>query len=605
MSPMGERQKLIVGSLGIFLIAIFLFAYNIATGGASMPDVEMSLIYVTLAVMTPLLLASYFAYDRIARVLPWAFLLSTLALTFMANHMSHRGVRNPATMALVLLPYLAVALISTGKAYWLFVSVIPLLLAGHFYMEATGRVMYDYTDTQLVTFDILAPVVLVAITAVHAYTMQRQHESSLIAHEDRGRALTDVARMKSDFLALVSHDLRTPINAIAGTADYIYRHAGTPELRADVSGILASARDLLSMVNDILDVSRLQSGQFFVETRPVNLVLVLETLAASSQRQAAAKGLRFLLCVDGEYTVSAEPRRLRQVFQNLIDNAIRYTPAGSVKVFTTYDADAGEVRVSVCDTGPGLDIAIADLFTPFVRGRRPDGGVGLGLPLVKGLVEAFGGRLEVGSDGRGSVFTVALPTAAGETAEPESIFTLCIVDPHPPLISEHGWHICYVREGPCPPASLYAVNAMTDNRVADLQPNLIYLKDPDTQGCCPGAVSAVDRVADIAPLLGQAGYRYALAIGGGAFADRVRPFCQGMQVIASEPDVDHVAAVARHDDVVVILRSSDLGVRPSGSRTIVVLEAPEDWLRLREYLAAQPPNDYAAVVLDAVWEMAV
>ena len=362
------------------------------------------------------------------------------------------------------------------------------------------------------------------------------------------------------------------------------------------------------MVNAILDVSKIQSGDFSIQTYPVNLNDILDAVATVGRRLATEHGLGFDLHMDGKYTVDAELHRLRQVFINLVENAVQYTDSGKVKIFTLYDYDTNEVRVSISDTGSGLDISLDNLFVPFVRGEKGRG-TGLGLPLAHGLVSSFNGRIEVDSSSGGSTFTVVLPATANEKqADVQGgLFSLCVIDAHPPMMrNEKDWSIHYATNGRVPTSSLYVINVQDkETPPPALYPNLIYTKTLDGSGYSPGIVSVCGDMTTLSEAIDQE-YYYALIVGDSVFFNAVKPLCGDMTTILSDANEERVSTILRHGDALLIIKASDLGnVGELVSRVIVVADNDAEWGELRDYLAKQAPNDYKDIILDSVWEFAV
>jgi signal transduction histidine kinase len=258
-------------------------------------------------------------------------------------------------------------------------------------------------------------------------TMARRQESLILAeHEARARAefATSAAeqanRLKSKFFAGVSHDLRTPLNGINGFSDLLLQgHAGalTGKAREYVGDIQKSGNHLLALLNDLLDIGKFEAGRLtlhedaFALRRVVDDCLRLSrTLAATAQVTLAPYEQQA-----HEYGLRADQLRLRQILFNLLSNAIKFTPPGGRVEIASARTDDGTLRITVADTGIGMDKAdIATALEPygqvvndFTRTRE---GTGLGLPLVKALIELHGGWLEIKSTpGQGSSFSVLLP----------------------------------------------------------------------------------------------------------------------------------------------------------------------------------------------------
>jgi signal transduction histidine kinase len=231
------------------------------------------------------------------------------------------------------------------------------------------------------------------------------------------RELETASQHKSDFLANMSHELRTPLNAIIGFSQVLREGmvGDVNEKQAEyLEDILSSGHHLLSLINDVLDLSKVEAGQVELELAPFSLQEALERGVAMVRERAIQDGVRVSLAPNPDVdVVSGDERRIRQVIFNLLSNAVKFTPAGgAVDVRAT--RVNGEVSVSVADTGPG--IAAEDLRRVFEEFQQTEAGIergegtGLGLALSKRLVELHGGRIWVDSEpGKGSTFVFTLP----------------------------------------------------------------------------------------------------------------------------------------------------------------------------------------------------
>lgn len=229
-----------------------------------------------------------------------------------------------------------------------------------------------------------------------------------------------------DFVANVSHDLKTPITAISGWSQALLDGAAatpTEQTRA-AETIHAEAGRMQRMVNDLLDLARLESGQLSLIETPVDLAQVMDGVQRNFQRRAEDENVRLTLHRDPAPPVYGDADRLAQVFTNLVDNALTYTPAGGeVRLMVRPAAEAGWVEGVVADTGPGIPAEeLPRIFERFYqveksRSRENGRGSGLGLAIVRELVEAHGGSVRISSaTGRGATFVVSLPEGdAGQT----------------------------------------------------------------------------------------------------------------------------------------------------------------------------------------------
>ena len=245
----------------------------------------------------------------------------------------------------------------------------------------------------------------------------RELQQALAELSRKGRQLEVASQHKSDFLANMSHELRTPLNAIIGFSQVLRQEmvGQVNEKQAEyLDDILSSGNDLLSLINDVLDLSKVEAGQVQLEVAPFSLREALERGVVMVRERATKDGVDVALATDPEVDViEGDERRIRQVIFNLLANAVKFTPAGGA-VGVSAEQVNGEVRVSVTDTGPG--IAIEDHERIFEEFQQTDAGVergegtGLGLALSKRLVELHGGRVWVVSElGKGSTFVFTLP----------------------------------------------------------------------------------------------------------------------------------------------------------------------------------------------------
>ncbi|HEX8412025.1 MAG TPA: ATP-binding protein, partial [Thermoanaerobaculia bacterium] len=240
--------------------------------------------------------------------------------------------------------------------------------------------------------------------------------------------LFEAAKVKDEFLANMSHELRTPLNAILGLSEALSDGLYGPledDKRAAIRTIEESGRHLLSLINDVLDVAKIEAGMFEIERDPVSIDALCHASVTLLREAAHRKGvaLRYGGCNSENCIVMGDFRRLKQVLVNLLSNAVKFTPGGGAVQLDVDSAD-GVVRLIVHDTGIGIAEEDFDrLFRPFVQIdsglARAHEGTGLGLTLVAKLVDMHGGSVSVDSEpGKGSRFTVTLPGGATRAAEP-------------------------------------------------------------------------------------------------------------------------------------------------------------------------------------------
>jgi PAS domain S-box-containing protein len=268
-------------------------------------------------------------------------------------------------------------------------------------------------------------------------------------------AAESASRTKSDFLASMSHEIRTPMNAIMGIADLLAKTPLSPEQDKYVQIFRRAGDNLLNLINDILDLSKVEASQLELERTSFSLNDHLEKVTEMVVARADEKGLSlvFEIAPDAPTNLVGDPTRLRQVLLNLIGNAIKFTQSGGVTLRVAPDADSSiptALRFTVTDTGIGIpEEKLARVFERFTQAdsstTRRFGGSGLGLTISKRLVELMGGRIWVESEvGKGSVFAFAVPFEIS-TAVNRPAAAPVGLGPEPPL---PALHILLVEDSP-------------------------------------------------------------------------------------------------------------------------------------------------------------
>ncbi len=263
------------------------------------------------------------------------------------------------------------------------------------------------------------------ITAIKRHAAERER---LLASEQAARQSAEYAnRMKDEFLATVSHELRTPLNAILGWSQLL--KSGTcdqSDMAEAIDTIERNARLQNQLIEDLLDMSRIISGKMRIETHAVDLSQVIQNALASVRPAAEAKSIQLKLSMASNTpAIDGDANRLQQVLWNLLSNSIKYTPRGGWVEVSVQPSDT-QIELTVSDNGQGISGEfLPRLFTRFAQAdsstTRRHGGLGLGLALVRHLVELHGGSVRATSEGpgRGSTFTVSLPVKAKRRELPD------------------------------------------------------------------------------------------------------------------------------------------------------------------------------------------
>jgi signal transduction histidine kinase/DNA-binding response OmpR family regulator len=260
-----------------------------------------------------------------------------------------------------------------------------------------------------------------------------EERAKLLIRERAARAEAEQAnRTKDEFLATLSHELRTPLSAILGWS-HLVRSGKLDEdqLMRAFETIERNARSQSQLIDDLLDVSRIITGKLQIEPRPLDLCGVIEAASDAVRPSVEAKGIQFEMLLDVETcVVRGDANRLQQIFWNLLSNAIKFTPAGG-RVRVAVERAGPQVKVSVSDSG----IGITSEFLPYIFDRfrqadgsttRVHGGLGLGLSIVRHLLELHDGNIEVQSEGKGkgATFIVSLAQAPAKSAAVESAWSV-------------------------------------------------------------------------------------------------------------------------------------------------------------------------------------
>ena len=334
------------------------------------------------------------------------------------------------------------ALLASGVHTYM---VVPMIAGG----ELIGAVSFGgregrYSAEQVsIAQEVAAQLAIALVQARLLERVQRQAEELERRVEERTRELRSANarledeiverrraegdadranRAKSDFLSRMSHELRTPLNGIIGFGQLLELEVTTAEQRESVDHILKGGRHLLALINEVLDLARIEAGKLAMSPEPVLVKDVVRASVDMIGPQAAKRNVRIIDTVTEDCYVTADRQRLQQVLLNLVSNAVKYNREGGVVRIACDDGPPGRSRLSVSDTGGGIDAErIHRLFKPFDRlGAEQTGieGTGLGLALSHHLVEAMGGMLSATSQvGQGTTFIVDLQTAQSQAPQ--------------------------------------------------------------------------------------------------------------------------------------------------------------------------------------------
>lgn len=314
-----------------------------------------------------------------------------------------------------------IALLAGVTLIYLAMTVVTLAVSP----RLSGQLPYAYWVGALLLLNV---VLLGGATLLLVALVKEKADARAMAALAAARDAADRASLnKTQFLSRMSHELRTPLNAVLGLAQVLSEDPSLkPEQRRKTETLEQAGRHLLAILNEVLDISRIEAGRFLAEPRPLQLREFLMSTVAMVQDTAAARGVKLSLRLDAALpqSVAADALRIRQILMNLLANAIRFTPAGGTVALEVTPRD-GAIVFSVTDTGSGVPPELRpNLFEEFTQGSggEADGGSGLGLAISAALAAAMSGSLrhEDGPGGRGSRFTLSLPLTAAEGIAEES-----------------------------------------------------------------------------------------------------------------------------------------------------------------------------------------
>lgn len=421
-----ERRTLSSTIFCVVPVALALIVSNYFTGG------ERDNLYIAAAIgvlLVSLYIQAYSGHQQLASNLS---IIAFYAVMVMA--MLTVGLGGHTWAWLLCLP--AIGTLVSGRlagVVWAVICGVTLWVFA--WLHSTGYVFEfgpEQVGIQPLTLAFEATMVLLMLTVAIFVFRSGQHNAeqrlstavSQLEKEVHDRALAEAEARRSEeakatFLAAMSHELRTPLNGVIGASQLLQRDGGLSQKKQElVNVVLRSSETLMELVNNVLDLSRLDSNNIQLEEIPVDLRELVTSTTAALNFQAREKGIKFTLALEDDVPnwVKGDPTRLRQIILNLVGNAVKFTNSGEISI--TVDTSLERVRIRIADTGIGIaQDALASLFEPYVQAsvstQRKFGGSGLGLTIVKKLVNAMKGKIMVDSmPGRGTTFTVFLPLDA-------------------------------------------------------------------------------------------------------------------------------------------------------------------------------------------------
>jgi len=333
--------------------------------------------------------------------------------------------------------FTSLALLNTGLYYT--VTLIGVIILWLNRRDRAGNLLYGGLAVMLgMIFSLIPPVTKLALPIICALLSSLFFARAILQenlfnplaelnHElaATNEELAQANRLKSQFLANMSHELRTPLNSINGYTELLLNEVYGPltdDQRDRLNRVLRNGQSLLVLINDVLDLSKLEAGRVELDLLPIQLPVVIDAVCSAILPLAAEKGLVVNQVISADLPLLlADEARLRQILINLLSNAIKFTETGSVSIQANADQDKQQIRIAVADTGVGIpEEAFDSIFDEFQQvdgtSTRQHGGTGLGLAISRRLARMHDGDITVESQpGKGSTFTVSLPVAGDQT----------------------------------------------------------------------------------------------------------------------------------------------------------------------------------------------
>lgn len=349
-----------------------------------------------------------------------------------------------STLILWMLPIPSISMLLASRksgVFWLLVCIATIWIIT--YLETHGIIRVAGVTSEhmqillgqdaFTVYALETSIILVILTGATLVfrTMQMRAEEKLEANleslrsEVHTRALAEQAattseQSKSNFLAVMSHELRTPLNGIVGAAGLLRSSKDEREQHEFMDVIQQSSENLIELINNVMDLSSLESGKLLLDNKVIELEGCIRTIAKPFSYQAGRKNIELSIAIadDLPQNIIGDPTRLKQILINLLGNALKFTDSGTIKIIG--DCDYGKLRLQIIDTGAGIATAeLKNLFDPYVQAgtdqEKRSAGSGLGLAIVKRLVNAMAGNIVVDSElGRGTTFTIYVPLKEAE-----------------------------------------------------------------------------------------------------------------------------------------------------------------------------------------------
>jgi signal transduction histidine kinase len=344
-----------------------------------------------------------------------------LAVVALAMRMLLRPAIGNASPFLLFTPVVGVAALYGGMIPGLFATILSTALGSHFFLSVTGEPIVERWD-RVILFVLVGMVITISSALLRR---SREDLAAGLWREQKAHAVAQAAdKTKDDFLAMISHELQTPISVILGWLSMARGGTLAPEGTVRALDIIErNARMLSRLIDDILDRSRIATGTLRLDPQLISLVTVMHAAIDQVRAKIEAAGLDLHTSLpSSNVPIVGDSIRLQQVFTNVLTNAVKFTPrGGSISIsLTATESDAG---VTVTDTGSGINPEMLPfVFEPFRQGaetlRQSTLGLGLGLSIARYLVERHYGTIRCASEGpgRGASFIVTLPLAAADHA---------------------------------------------------------------------------------------------------------------------------------------------------------------------------------------------